>query len=311
VPDWRDHAVNLDLDSVQRRLAEAVRERSLSAAEASGWEIFKGLGLTELLTSTPSPLGLFEWCLVMEELGAGCRDLTLISSVRTFSDVFGCGRGDTNAAAALRIWLRHPPHREPIAHRYAGDGRETLRPTGTVGLREVTLTPREADRELLSHAAYAVGVGRRCLEVAQERAADRVIGGRRLIEYQGTSHRLANSALALLLARIGLWRAAKGEDQGQAADYRAPAVAAACVSAVLDCAHDAVQVFGAAGTSDEAIVQLYKTAYFTACLCGSPRVLGQSAGTRWLDFRCDDRQYLSNENGDGNVAWQRSAGQRS
>ncbi|MFE4612667.1 acyl-CoA dehydrogenase family protein [Streptomyces niveus] len=291
--------MNLEPDAAQRQLAGAVRKNEASVeSTASGWKVFDAVGITEALAAEPGAppvLGQVDWCLVFEELGAGCRDHQLIRSVRTFLDVYGSGPGAGPAAAAFRHWAHErrsaPGPPDAIVERTTGEGRGVWRitagqPAPLNALPEVELNAsaaREvADRELLAVAAYAVGVGRRCLEAAQQRADARVIAGRRLLEYQGTSHRLARCAVDLSIARAGLWRAALAEDEGERAGHRAPACAAACLSTALDCAHNVVQVFGAAGTSDPAMVRLFRTAYSLPAVTGSVSALWRSAGARRL-----------------------------
>lgn len=234
--------MNLELDRDQRHLADAVRKAGSAVPPGgSGWEVLRHAGVTAALADG----GLVEWCLALEELGAGCHDITTVRAGLAFLDA-------------------HPGERLPDAMTTAAPAVAT------------------ADRDLLLCAAYAVGLGRASLEAAQNRAADRVITGRRQIEYQGTSHRLAEAALDLALARIAVWHAAWYEDQGRPDGHAAPAAAGASVEAALTCAHTLVQAYGAAGTSDPDVVRLYRGAYALTELCGSPRGLWQTAGERWL-----------------------------
>jgi hypothetical protein len=235
--------VNLELDRDQRHLVDAVRKGLPTVPPGgSGWEALRNAGVPATLADR----GLVEWCLALEELGAGCHDITAV--------------------------------RAALAYRDAHPGQE-LPDDVTTDAAPVTAT---TDRDLLLCAAYAVGLGRECLEAAQNRAADRVITGRRQIEYQGTSHRLAEAALDLAQARIAVWHAAWYEDRGRPDGHAAPAAAGASVEAALTCAHTLVQAFGAAGTSDPDVVRLYRCAYALTELCGSPRGLWQTAGERWL-----------------------------
>ncbi|MFE9429216.1 acyl-CoA dehydrogenase family protein [Kitasatospora sp. NPDC006697] len=287
--------MNLGLDGAQRQLVDAVAKSEAAAAPgASGWEVFDALGLADLLVPEPGGrplLGTLEWCLVLEELGAGCRSHAEIRSVRTFLDVFAAdGRP---AAAAFRAWAagqRAMPAADGVlVRRTAGGGWRIAAAlpsmsgalTGPVGL-DPTAARAVDDRELLVLAAYACGVARQCLESAQQRAGRRVVAGRRLLEHQGTGHRIARCAVDLTLARVGLWRAALGEDTGERAGHRAPAAAAACLSAALDCADAVVQVFGAAGTSDPHVVRLFRAAGALPGELGSPRRLWHEAGERRL-----------------------------
>lgn len=291
--------MNLGLSAAQYRLTDILsRNEAAADPESTGWDVFGTVGISELLAPEPGAapvLNQLDWCLVLEELGAGCRDHTLIRSVRTFIDVFTGRAADPRAAEAFRLWARgtFPASVAPaqlVERSGSGETASWRVPAGLpaplVELAEVTLDAPAAravaDRELLAVAAYAVGIGRHCLEVAQRRAGERVIAGRRLLEYQGTSHRLARCAVDLCVARVGLWRAANAEDDGTGARHRAPAAAAACLSAALDCAHNVVQVYGAAGTSDPDVVRLFRTACSLAAITGSARTLWQAAGERWL-----------------------------
>lgn len=234
--------VNLDLDHEQRRLVEAVRaSRPVAPRTESGWAVLHTADVVTTLVAG----GLLEWCLALEELGAGCHDITAVRAAHAF--LAGHPGGELPDAAVL-----------------------------------TAPSTASTDQDLLLCAAYAVGLGRECLERAQGRAADRVIAGRRQIEFQGTSHRLAEAALDLTLARIAVWHAAWYEDHGRPTGHAAPAAAGASVAAALTCAHTLVQAFGAAGTSDANTVRLYRGAYALTELCGSPRSLWQTAGERWL-----------------------------
>jgi hypothetical protein len=295
--------MNLELEPAQRLLAEAVSlAMDKSAASVSGWEVLDSAGLTESLMSAAGEegsLGLLDWCLIFEELGTGCRDIALLRAVRTFLDVFVDNGGEVeakDAAEAFRSWagtwqFSAEEQRLAVRREESGgrDGTVTWYATGiTPGALAVSVRdPAEAeayvDRDLLACAAYAIGVGRRSLEAAQARASERIIGGHRLLERQGTSHRLAQSAVDLALARVAVWRAADAAGQGDADPYQAPAAVATSVSVVLGCAHNAVQTFGALGTSDPTITRLYGTAYEVASICGAPSALWRSAGVRWLN----------------------------
>ncbi|WP_410633494.1 acyl-CoA dehydrogenase family protein [Amycolatopsis sp. cmx-4-83] len=135
--------------------------------------------------------------------------------------------------------------------------------------------PRE---DLLRGAAYAVGVGRKCLELAQRRAGDRTVAGRPLIEHQGVAHRLANAAVELACARVGLWRTAWSRDRGKPPADRVYVATAVCVTAAVGCAHELVQIFGAAGTSEPVVTRLYRAAYGLPDVCGSPGELWRRVG---------------------------------
>jgi hypothetical protein len=287
--------VNLDLGHPRRCLAEAALAQAVAQPEtASGWMVFDAVGVTGLLTEPGggSAFGLLEWCLVLESLGVGRRELDLIREVRLFLDVFDDGRG--RAREAFAAWVRNAragtEARVLAVRRTAEDGSERWSthggPPELGNLPEVALDPAAAtavrDRDLVACAAYAVGIGRGCLEAARERAGSRVIAARRLIEYQGAAHQLAESAVELAGARLAVWRSATLADEGRPLGYRAAEAGAAAVAACLECAHTAVQIFGAAGTADPRLVSFYRAAYRLTAVCGSPRALWREAGKRAL-----------------------------
>uniref|UniRef100_UPI00211D36DC acyl-CoA dehydrogenase family protein n=1 Tax=Streptomyces sp. rh34 TaxID=2034272 RepID=UPI00211D36DC len=238
--------MNLDLEPRQHRLVAAVRKSTVATpASASAWEVLTA----DAAPGRPSPgmldAGLFDWCLVLEETGADCRDPSAALAVRTFLDVYG------DSEQAPEVWAGTAPWPEHLPVSRAADGgarvwsAERSPVPGLAALPDITLDSAAArgvaDRDLLARAAGALGVARSCLESAQERATGRTVAGRQLIEFQGTAHRLAEASLELALARVGLWRAAWREDRGTPAGYLARAAAAAAVTAALNSAHAAVQ----------------------------------------------------------------------
>lgn len=215
--------MNLALTANHQLLVTSLRRATATAPEGT-----TATAVLALAGATTSKWGLLDWCLALEELGAGGHDVAQL---------------------------------EPVAS---------------------TTTDAPTDRALIAMAAHAVGVGRACLDLAQARAADRTIAGRRLLELQGPAHRLANAAVLVSDARIGVWRAATGEDAGVAAGSWAAACAAASVHAAVTAAHELVQLHGAAGTGDRHVVALYRAAYALPLACGSPRLLWERAGRQWL-----------------------------
>lgn len=297
--------MNLGLDDRQRALADAVRlQGSIAAPQDCGWAVLDPLDLAGLLADAPGRvLGLVDWCLVFEELGTGARDVATVEQVRTFVDVL-CDEdaaGDVaGAREALRAWARtwrawhesgtrlqagEPALLGRTADRFHLAGPAAAAVPDAEAAPQVSLDPDRAqalaDRDLLVRAAYTIGVARGALEFAQRRAATRAVGGRRLLEQQSTAHRLARAALAVSTARLGVWSAAWWEDTEGPCGHRAPAAAATALTAAVTCAHEAVQVFGAAGTSHTEITRLYQAAYATAQTCGPPSALWRAAADRW------------------------------
>lgn len=244
--------MNLEPTTDQRLLVAALR-RAATPDHVTAWDVLAAAGLT---TPSMQRWGHLDWCLVLEELGAAGHDAALPLAVRAALDASPAEertRGGLLASVVERCRSE------------AGDA-----------------TVMDTDCLLIPRAAYAIGVGRACLELAQTRAADRTISGRRLIELQGPAHRLAHAAVLLADARIGVWRAATEEDTATSVGSWAAACAASSVEAAVTAAHELVQVHGAAGTGDRRVVALYRAAYALPHTCGSPQLLWQRAGRQWL-----------------------------
>lgn len=137
-----------------------------------------------------------------------------------------------------------------------------------------------ADLVLLGQAAVALGTAQRALVLARHRAGTRFVGGRPLIERQSTGHRLARGAAQIAVARATVLAAGRDEDAGIAAEYRAPASAAAAAEAAFTCAQALVQVFGAAGTSDPDATAAFEACQAAASAAGPVPRLWLQAGRR-------------------------------
>ncbi len=259
--------MNLEPTRNQRLLVATLRRASVAApGGATGWDVLEAVEVTAAAShDVPTVLrwGLLDWCLALEELGVAGHDAALAWAVHAALDAFP----DEHQ-------LPESPQRlESVVERCRSEAGVPLASGATD-----TLT----DRELITRAAYAIGVGHGCLELAQARAADRRISGRRLIELQGPAHRLAHAAVLLVDARIGVWRAATDEDAGTPAGGWAAACAASSVHAAVVAAHELVQAHGAAGTGDQRVVELYRSAYALPHACGSPQLLWERVGRQWL-----------------------------
>ena len=253
--------MNLEPTTDQQLLVATLR-RAATSDDVTAWDVLAAAGLS----TTPSMprWGLLDWCLVLEELGAAGHDVALPLAVHAALDASPAEERTREGLLASVV---------ERCRSEAGDA---------IGMD----TDMDTDRLLIPRAAYAIGVGRACLELAQTRAADRTISGRRLIELQGPAHRLAHAAVLLTDARIGVWRAATEadteEDTATPVGSWAAACAASRVEAAVTAAHELVQVHGAAGTGDRRVVALYRAAYALPHTCGSPRLMWQRAGRQWL-----------------------------
>lgn len=131
----------------------------------------------------------------------------------------------------------------------------------------------------------ALGAAQRALVLARHRAGSRFVGGRPLIERQSTGHRLARGSARIAVARATILAAGRDEDAGIAADYRAPASAAAAAEAAFACAQALVQVYGAAGTSDPAATAAFEACQSAGSAAGpAPRLWLQAGRRRGTDL---------------------------
>lgn len=104
----------------------------------------------------------------------------------------------------------------------------------------------------LAVAARLCGGIAGCLELAVNYANQRQLFGRALGDFQLTQTKLADMAVALDAGRALTHRAAELKDQGRASAGRAVLAAKLFTQeAYMRVAHDAVQIFGAYGMSDE------------------------------------------------------------
>jgi alkylation response protein AidB-like acyl-CoA dehydrogenase len=142
---------------------------------------------------------------------------------------------------------------------------------------------RAHDRDRLRSAAHLVGVARHALVLARTRAATRRLGGRPLVERQAIAHLLARAALRLELARVEVaeaaWRHDQDDRSGRARALVLTALALAA-GAATGTTRVASQVYGAAGTSDPAVVDAYRTAHALAVAWGSSERLWRAAADR-------------------------------
>lgn len=262
------------LNTAQRSLVAVVRgayAAQWSAPAEAVWRIADGFGVVELaIPAKQGGIGLevLDWCLVAEELGARLGDPALIWQLLGYAETH-CARGSDEEREAAAHTLRA----------VAGDG------SGAVGRLSRGAVPAQfaqqaEDLEQVRHAAYTVGVGRRALELARERAARRVVGGTALIERQAVAHRVARAAFALQSARFEVYQAAWALEHTEAGSHLALTALAAAGRAAVGAAHDAVQIFGAAGTSRADVVAVYRAAYRAATAYGSPDRLWRAAADR-------------------------------
>ncbi|MEO2169097.1 MAG: acyl-CoA dehydrogenase, partial [bacterium] len=131
---------------------------------------------------------------------------------------------------------------------------------------------RVRDAGLVLLAADAFGGAWRLLRDTIAYLDTRVQFGRRLSEFQGIKHQLANLATGLEPSRALLWYAAHAFDQGEEESPRLAAIAKAHITdRAMEIAREAVELHGGIGFTWECGVHLwYKRAMFDRAFLGLP-----------------------------------------
>lgn len=120
---------------------------------------------------------------------------------------------------------------------------------------------RSLDSGRLGIAAVAVGLARRCLDVAVDYAKQRVTFGRPIIEHQGLGFLLADMAAAVESARAVTLEAARRRDRGEPFSRQASIAKLVATDAAMKVSTDAVQVLGGAGyTKDFPVERMMREA---------------------------------------------------
>jgi alkylation response protein AidB-like acyl-CoA dehydrogenase len=174
----------------------------------------------------------------------------------------------------------------PIDACQGAAGVDLARPTAAAVLRRESATPTggpagalwAAGRVLLG--AELVGVARRALDIAVAYAGERRQFGRRIGEFQGVKHRLADRAVDLIRARALVHEAA-----ARPADGHATAMAKAVASGTaIATVKTAIQVTGAVGTTAEhELPWLLRRARHGAQVFGDERALYAAVGRELVD----------------------------
>ena len=109
--------------------------------------------------------------------------------------------------------------------------------------------------ERLGNTARSLAFGRYAFNQAREHALTRKQFGRPLCEFQGLQWKFADMAIKLEGAQLLLYRAAANADRGLPSAYETAVAKAACNQAGFEVAHEAVQIMGAMGYSQDSLVE--------------------------------------------------------
>ncbi|MEO6088256.1 MAG: acyl-CoA dehydrogenase family protein [Umezawaea sp.] len=265
------------------------------------WKKLAAVGLVELALPVDLGglgLGNADLCLVHEELGARLCDSRFVRGAQVVLDLWEPGsaavdflRRRTPAVDASQVvptGAAHDDAQRPDAVIRAAAGDEGWQLVSEVDSPTVRGGSAVLDRDRVRAAAYYVGVARRALELAAGRTATRLLGGKPLVERQASAHRLARAAMTVELARFEVWQAACALDGGTD-DHLARTALATAVEAAIGTAHAAVQLHGAAGTSDAAVTAVYRAAYAAIDVWGPPSALWRAAANRHYGWEGDAR----------------------
>jgi alkylation response protein AidB-like acyl-CoA dehydrogenase len=109
--------------------------------------------------------------------------------------------------------------------------------------------------ERLGNSARSLALGEYAFRTARDYAVARHQFGRPLCEFQGLQWKFANMRMQLDAARLLLYRAAVNADQRLPSASETAIAKAYCNKAGFDVAHEAVQVMGGMGYSQESLVE--------------------------------------------------------
>jgi alkylation response protein AidB-like acyl-CoA dehydrogenase len=109
--------------------------------------------------------------------------------------------------------------------------------------------------ERIGNASRALALGRYAFNQAREHALVRKQFGRALCEFQGLQWKFAEMVMKLDAAQLLLYRAATNADNGLPSAYETAIAKAQANLAGFDVAHESMQVMGAMGYSEEALVE--------------------------------------------------------
>jgi len=109
--------------------------------------------------------------------------------------------------------------------------------------------------ERLGNSARSLALGEYAFRAARDYALTRNQFGRPLCEFQGLQWKFANMRIQLDAARLLLYRAAVNADQGLPSASETAIAKACCNKAGFEAAHEAMQVMGGVGYSQESLVE--------------------------------------------------------
>ena len=109
--------------------------------------------------------------------------------------------------------------------------------------------------ERLGNSARALALGRHAFELAKQHALVRRQFGQQLANFQGLQWKFADMKIKAEAAQLLLYKAAAGADRGFPSPQDTAIAKVACNRAGFDLAHEAMQIMGGMGYSEESLVE--------------------------------------------------------
>jgi alkylation response protein AidB-like acyl-CoA dehydrogenase len=109
--------------------------------------------------------------------------------------------------------------------------------------------------ERLGNSARALALGRHAFELAKQHALVRRQFGQPLANFQGLQWKFADMKIKAEAAQLLLYKAAAGADRGFPSPQDTAIAKVACNRAGFDLAHEAMQIMGGMGYSEESLVE--------------------------------------------------------
>jgi alkylation response protein AidB-like acyl-CoA dehydrogenase len=109
--------------------------------------------------------------------------------------------------------------------------------------------------ERIGNASRSLALGQLACDIARDHALERRQFGRALCEFQGIQWKFADMKIRLDAARLLLYRAASNADRGFPSPDETAIAKAACNLAGFEAASESMQVLGAAGYSQDSLVE--------------------------------------------------------
>jgi alkylation response protein AidB-like acyl-CoA dehydrogenase len=227
---------------------------------------------------------------IAEKVAAG--DLESLDTAVTGDEMSGRKYGVLEAESAqLGIVAGRAPDGDLAAGIVAPGSYEIVKPEDKLGLEaaptwvvdfdttgQALLKGNELGQAMLlakiMTGAVALGCARASLEYAATYATEREAFGKPIGAFQGISFKIADMAIAVDAARVGLWRSAWHIDRGTATLADVAEANGQCLAAAVLCGDDGVQVLGGHGFVTDHPSEMWFRDAVTLSVLDAPELVG-------------------------------------